>query len=100
MDFGQYMNLLIIRLRSSWFAQVAESGRQSEKGRSIIQCDIDRDGKVHNVGLVSGSGIADLDSAAQRAIEKASPYGKLPANFTDDVIKIRVEFYNNLKPQK
>jgi TonB family protein len=98
-DFGQYIIGLINRLRTTWSAQIPESAKHGEKGRSLVDFIVDRDGKIHDVRVVSVTVAPELNRAAQSAVEKADPFAKLPEGFVGDQLNLRVEFSYNLNPQ-
>jgi TonB family protein len=94
-DFGPYLNQVLNRLRTTWYGLMPESARGGKKGRTVIDFNLDRDGTVHDVRLLSRAGIPDMDSSAKSAVEKADPFVKIPANSTVDRLDLRVTFYYN-----
>ena len=56
---------------------------------------IQRDGSVRDIRLAKASGVSALDFSAQRAIQEASPFPKLPDQFDKD--SAAIEFWFELK---
>jgi len=71
-----------------WTQQIRPSAPQAV----TISFTIAADGSVSDVRVVQSSGIYLLDSAAQRAIYSAGPFGPLPRNYGTDRYTIQAVF--------
>ncbi|HEX2714254.1 MAG TPA: TonB family protein [Candidatus Acidoferrales bacterium] len=100
-DFKVYLTHALATFKRNWYALIPESARQGEKGRTVVQLRILRDGNVpaHEAVLFSSSGKSDLDRAALAAIRVSSPLGPLPAAFSGPAVELRVTFLCNLPVQ-
>ena len=79
---------LYIAKLSRWtfpFVQYPKSARRNgQEGSLVLKVIIARNGKVTDVSVVEGSGVAVLDKAAIAAVKKASPYPAIPENIRND----------------
>ena len=71
-----------------WTQQIRPSAPQAVTIRFTIAAD----GSVSDVRVVQSSGIYLLDSAAQRAVYSAGPFGPLPRNYGTDRYTIQALF--------
>jgi len=71
-----------------WTQQIRPSAPQAV----TISFTIAADGSVSDVRVVQSSGIYLLDSAAQRAVYSAGPFGPLPRNYGTDRYTIQAVF--------
>ena len=58
----------------------------------VIHFQIERDGTVTDIRLVTSSGLAYVDRAALRAVVGSSPLPPLPADFSGPHLGIQVVF--------
>ncbi len=93
-NFGWYAELIRQRVAEHWRQdEVSPSVKSSNP--AIVTFVIQRDGSVKNIQLSKASGITALDYSAQRAIQEAVPFPKLPDQFDKDSASI--EFWFELK---
>lgn len=97
-DFKAYLARSLAVVKRNWYALIPESARQGERGRTVVQFRILRDGNVpaDEAVLFSSSGRSDLDRAALAAIRVSSPLAPLPAGFSGPAVELRVTFLCNL----
>lgn len=93
-NFGWYAELIRQKVAEHWKQdEVSPSVKSSNP--AIVTFVIQRDGTVRNIQLAKASGISALDYSAQRAIQEAGPFPKLPNQFDKDSASI--EFWFELK---
>lgn len=88
-DFGPYMSGLLKRCKKTWFPPRGEEWR-----RATLTFKVHSDGKVSNIAIIKGTGLATSDQAAIHSIELASPLRALPAGASDGV-KVEVTLDHN-----
>jgi TonB family protein len=54
----------------------------------VVSFTISQNGSVSNVSVAGSSGVSTLDHLAQRAIQLAAPFGKIPIGFTENKLDI------------
>ena len=96
-DFTNYLKLLTDQVRSKWYAGMPDAARQGQKGRVVVVFTILRDGTSRNLRIVAGSGAQPLDEASTAAIQSASPFPQLPADYSDNQIVVQFAFLYNQK---
>ena len=93
-NFGWYAELIRQKVAENWKPdEVNPAGRSSKP--AIVTFVIQRDGTVKNIRLATPSGVSALDYSAQRAVQQASPFPKLPDQFDKD--SAMIEFWFELK---
>jgi TonB family protein len=98
-DFGSYLNGVLNKVRTNWYAQMPESVRLGiAKGRVMIDFTITHDGTVQDLMVRLNSGLDPLDKAAVGSITQSNPFQKLPAGFDGDMLRLRFAYYYNIKP--
>lgn len=97
-DFTNYMARVLASVRRNWYAVIPESARLGEKGKTVIQFRILRDGNVPlgEPALMATSGREPLDRAAMSSIRASSPFEPLPPAFSGPYIELRFTFLYNL----
>ncbi len=95
-DFGPYLARIIYTVRQNWYAVIPESARLGEKGRVMLDFDIQKDGSVPGLELAASSGAEPLDRAAEAAINASTPFPPLPSEFHGNHLKLRFIFLYNL----
>jgi TonB family protein len=95
-DFGPYLARIIYMVRQNWYAVIPESARLGQKGRVMLDFDIQKDGAVPGVDLAASSGAEPLDRAAEAAINASIPFPPLPSEFHGNHLKLRFIFLYNL----
>jgi TonB family protein len=76
-------------VRSKVWAVWAARTRTEFRNAVAVEFSIQRDGNVTNVAVVSSSGSASIDLAAQRAIQSAAPFAPLPEHLGPGQLTIR-----------
>jgi TonB family protein len=95
-DFDPYLRRVIADIRKNWFAVMPEIARLGKRGRVVVIFDIQRDGSVAKLLLVSASGAEPLDRAALAGISASVPFPALPAEFRGPVLRLQVTFLYNV----
>lgn len=78
-DFGPYMAKLDHRIKRAWSPPEAPGGQESK--RVVVMFKLGLSGTISDLHIVQSSGDPKLDQSAIKAINAATPFGKLP---TDD----------------
>jgi len=94
-DFTNYLKLLTDQVRAKWYAGMPDSARQGQKGRVVVVFTVLRDGTSPNLRIAAGSGTQSLDEASTAAINAATPFAQLPADFSDNQIVVQFAFLYN-----
>jgi len=97
-DFGPYLEQILMIVRNNWYAVIPESARLGEQGRCSIVFDIQKDGSVPKLELVSSSGKQPLDLAAESGIRASTPFPPLPQEFTGTHLLLQFNFFYNETP--
>jgi TonB family protein len=96
-DFGPYMNQVINRVRTNWFALMPEIARLGRRGKVVIIFTITKNGNIANFRQVANSGTEALDHAAAGAIQLSNPFAQLPAGFDGDHLDLQFTFLYNIR---
>lgn len=98
-DFTNYLERLLARVRHNWYAVIPESARLGEKGVVVLQFRILRDGSVPppEPNLLRTSGQEPLDRAALSSVRGSAPFEPLPAPFSGPFIELRFIYLYNLR---
>ena len=99
-DFGPYLNGVITRIRTNWYALMPEIARNGEKGRVIVGFIIARSGELKDLRLLASSGNVVLDRAAVAAVSSSNPLPALPTAFKGERLALELPFLYNLKSQE
>jgi TonB family protein len=94
-NFEKYLDQLAQQVRMKWYSDMPDSARQGQKGRVVVIFTVLREGTVQDLRIVSGSGTESLDQAAATAVQSASPFPQLPADFNDNRIVVQFTFMYN-----
>ena len=97
-DFGPYLAQILAFVRENWYAVIPESARLGEKGEVSLVFDIQKDGSVPKVELVSSSGKRPLDLAAIASIRASIPFPPLPSEFTGNHLLLQFNYFYNETP--
>lgn len=95
-DFDPYLRRVLADIRRNWFAVMPEIARLGKRGRVVVIFDVQRDGSVAKLFLVSASGFEPLDRAALAGISASVPFPALPAEFRGPVLRLQVSFLYNV----
>ena len=96
-DFGPYLNQLLNKLRSNWYAVMPEIARLGQRGRVDIVFSVTRNGNVKDLQVVDKSSYEALDRGAVSAIQLSNPFAHLPLEYETD-LKLRIAFLYNMNP--
>ena len=72
-NFSKYLNALLQRVRTNWYAVMPEAARKGEKGRVVVTFTIVRTGQVQDLRVTDKSGVQPLERAAVAAIQDVEP---------------------------
>lgn len=92
-DLGPWGNQVVAIVRSNWIIPVA--AELGLKGVVGISFQVDRQGNIGGLALVSQSGIPSFDQAAVNALKSSSPLPPLPTYYPEPVITAIFRFYYN-----
>jgi TonB family protein len=97
-DFSDYMQRVLARVRLNWYAVMPESAQLGDRGRVVLEFSIRRDGSVPNDDpqRLLSSGKEPLDRAAVSSIRSSNPFDHLPPAFSGPEIRLRFIFLYNL----
>ena len=95
-DFKPYLIQVLALVRRNWMAVMPESARFGQRGRTVVQFSIDRNGRIPKVGIVQPSGTAGLDRAAIAGLTASVPFPPLPAEFRGSEIRLQFVFSYNM----
>ncbi len=100
-DFSNYLNRVLARVRYNWFAVIPESARSlGQKGIVVLEFRIAKNGSVPvgEPNLVRTSGREELDFASMSSIRSSNPFEPLPAAFSGPYIALRFTYLYNIPP--
>lgn len=92
-DLGPWANRVIAIVKSNWLIPVAAD--LGQKGVVGVAFEVDRDGHVNNIRIVSTSKIISFDQAAVNSLKTSNPFPPLPADFPRPVLPGVFRFYYN-----
>lgn len=95
-DFNPYTNKMSKAVKQKWFANIPDVARAGQKGKTVVQFRILRNGKAEKFSIEVSSGSDVLDKAAIKGILHSSPFDPLPAAFKGRFITLRMDFLYNL----
>ncbi len=87
--YSYYLNILLNKINKNW--------RNPFKGKdvtlkSIVYFEVDKNGKIYNVRLEENSGDQIYNETTIRAVTLTKKLPPLPQEFSDDYLKIHLEF--------
>jgi hypothetical protein len=94
-DFGPYLNRLLIDVRERWYQLIPESA-SFKRGWVTIDFLILKDGTVQGLKIVDSSGDVTLERPAYGSIK--GPFEALPREFPGSYLGLRFRFFYNLNP--
>ncbi|MBR5555514.1 TonB C-terminal domain-containing protein [bacterium] len=86
-DFTSYMHHVQKKIKKNW--QAPETMPPTS---TVVEFAINKKGIVIGTRIVTSSGNQELDAQAVKAIEKSSPFKKLPRDFQGDGIRVNFKF--------
>lgn len=98
-NFDPYLQRVVASIRRNWYAVMPEVARMGKKGRVVVVFEVQRDGMVPKLFLVSTSGAEPLDRAALAGISSSVPFMPLPSEFKGPLIRLQVTFLYNMALQ-
>jgi TonB family protein len=93
-DLGPWANRVVAIVKSNWI--VPPAADLGVKGVVSVAFDVERNGTVENVHVISTSRIPSFDQAAVNALTVSSPLPPLPADFPRQSLGGIFRFYYNL----
>jgi TonB family protein len=99
-DFDPYLRRVLADIRRNWYAVMPEIARMGRRGRVVVIFDVQHDGGVPKLYLVSTSGFDPLDRAALAGISASVPFPALPAEFRGPLLRLQVTFLYNMVLQQ
>jgi TonB family protein len=91
-DLSAYYNEIWKRIRSLW---AIPEGMSASRLSTVYGIRIDRQGRIVDVWLESGSGNGAFDDSAFRAIKKADPLPPIPDKYTDTTMDVGIRFHSD-----
>lgn len=95
-DFQPYLIRILAAIRRNWFAVIPESVRYGQRGRTVIQFAISREGRVPKLVISLPSGTESLDRAAVAGISASNPFPPLPNEFKGNEVRLQLSFLYNM----
>jgi len=86
-DFTAYMKYMQKKIQKNW-----EKPEITPKKPTVVEFALRRDGKVTASAIAESCGDPELDKKAIEAIEKSSPFKKLPKEFKGEGVMINFTF--------
>ncbi len=99
-NFDPYLQRIVAAIRRNWYAVMPEVARMGKRGRVVVVFEVQRDGMVPKLFLVSTSGSEPLDRAALAGISSSVPFMPLPSEFKGPLIRLQVTFLYNMALQQ
>lgn len=91
-----YLRKLMASISRKLLSRLPESLTNGQEGTALIFVQMQKDGSLSKNGLsiVCTSGVKDMDTAAQSAIQSAAPFEPLPETFaeSDLVLLFRISY--------
>lgn len=96
-DFKPYLIRILSLVRQNWFAVIPESAKLGNRGVTLLQFIIDRNGQVPKLVIATPSGSEALDRAAVAGVSASVPFPPLPNDFKGQQIRLQFAFKYNVK---
>ena len=97
-DFRPYLTQILAAVRRNWFAVIPESARMGmNRGRTLIQFSVSRNGSVPKLVIARTSGHPPLDRAAVAGISASNPFPPLPGEYLGQDIRLQFTFLYNIR---
>lgn len=96
-DFKPYLRQILGLVRRNWFAVIPESAKLGNRGVTLLQFIIDRNGQVPKLVIATPSGSEALDRAAVAGVSASVPFPPLPNDFRGQQIRLQFAFKYNVK---
>lgn len=95
-DFRPYLIRVLAAVRHNWFLVLPEGARMGQRGRTVVQFAIAKDGSVPKAVIHAPSGSQPLDRAAISGISASNPFPPLPVEYKGDVLRLQLVFSYNM----
>ena len=95
-DFRPYLVRVLAVVRRNWFLVLPEGARMGQRGRTVVQFSIAKDGTVPKLVIHAPSGSEPLDRAAVSGISMSNPLPPLPAEYRGGVLRLQLVFSYNM----
>jgi len=87
--YKAYFSLIRDKVQENW---IYPENFDNKRISVIVSIRIGRDGKLLKSWVEKGSGSRSFDDSLMKAVQKASPFAPLPAEFTEDVLETGLRF--------
>ena len=94
-NFEPYLGQLKNQVRTKWLQGIPDEAKKGQKGRVVLIFTVLKNGAIQNLRIAASSGTQSLDEAAMNAVQSASPFAALPADFVDNHIDLQFPFSYN-----
>ena len=93
-DFGPYINRLLIRIRAAWIPLLPEETEPplNKEGSTLIRFRIEPDGRLSYMHLDDSTRDTAIDRAAWSSITSQGQFPPLPAEFKGPNLDLRIQF--------
>ncbi len=93
-DFGPYINRLLIRIKAAWLPLLPEEVEPplNKEGSTLIRFRIEPDGRLSYMHPDALSGDPAIDKAAWSSITSQGQFPPLPAEFKGPNLDLRIQF--------
>ena len=95
-DFKPYLIQVLAAVRRNWFNILPEGARMGQRGRTVVQFSIAKDGSVPKLVIHFPSGNEPLDRAAVAGISASNPFPPLPLEYRGNVLRLQLVFSYNM----
>lgn len=95
-DFRPYLIRVLAAVRRNWFLVLPEGARMGQRGRTVVQFSISKDGRVPKLVIHMPSGTQDLDRAAVAGISASNPFPPLPLEYKGAELRLQLVFSYNM----
>jgi TonB family protein len=95
-DFKPYLIRVLAMVKRNWFSVMPESARLGQRGRTVLQFSIDRQGRVPKLVIANPAGTDALDRAAVAGISASVPFPELPPDFKGQQVRLQLSFLYNM----
>jgi TonB family protein len=84
--YNWYLQSLVSKVEEQWKPPMGLTDKPD--AAVVVSFTVSQSGAVSNIDVVTGSGVPTLDRLAQRAVQLAAPFGKLPLGFSQNKLDI------------
>jgi TonB family protein len=94
-DFSGHIGKQMATVKKNWIAAMLPAVWAGAKGKTIVEFQIQSDGKIENISLKASSGTDSLDQAAIQGVRNSSPLDHLPLGFSGAFVVLRLSLSYN-----